>query len=138
MASFGERSRANLEECHEDLQLIFNTVIQIWDCSIIEGYRGKEEQNRYFSEGKSKIKFPDGKHNQRPSMAVDAPPYPIDWNDVTGFIRYAHFVLGVAAGLYAAGKISHKLRWGGDWDRDFDLEDQRFNDYPHFELCEGS
>ena len=38
------------------------------------------------------------------------------------------FVIGLAAG------IDVNLRWGGDWDRDFDLKDQRFNDYPHFEL----
>ena len=28
----------------------------------------------------------------------------------------------------------NNMRWGGDWDKDFDLDDQTFNDLCHFEL----
>jgi hypothetical protein len=27
-----------------------------------------------------------------------------------------------------------ELRWGGDWDQDFEVKDNRFDDFPHFEL----
>ena len=67
-------------------------------------------------------------------MAVDAVPYPIDWNDTNRMRFFAGFVMGVAARLYHEGLITHKVRWGGDWDRDTDVKDNRFQDLPHFEL----
>ena len=70
------------------------------------------------------------KHNQEPSLAVDVAPWPIDWNDSHRFYHFAGFVLGIAAAL------NIRLRWGGDWDSDFDLRDQTFFDLPHFELEE--
>ena len=36
--------------------------------------------------------------------------------------------------LYDQGVITHKLRWGGDWDKDGSTTDQNLNDLPHFEL----
>jgi len=44
MPAFGERSRNNLKTCHEDLQKLFNEVIKHFDCSVICGHRGQEEQ----------------------------------------------------------------------------------------------
>ena len=67
-------------------------------------------------------------HNSDPSRAVDVAPYPIDWNDTERFGRFAGFVLGMAAAM------GIPLRWGGDWDRDNDTHDQKFNDLVHFEL----
>ena len=26
------------------------------------------------------------------------------------------------------------LRWGGDWDQDFEVQDNKFDDFPHFEI----
>lgn len=128
--AYGPKSKERLVQCHPALQRVFNEVIRHMDASITEGFRDEETQNRYFDEKKSKLRWPEGKHNRKPSHAVDAIPYPVDWEDIPRFIRFAYFVIGVAAGM------GIKLRWGGDWDRDFDLEDQRFNDYPHFELVE--
>jgi len=65
-----------------------------------------------------------------PSLAVDAAPYPIDWNDRDRWMRFSGFVLGVARAYGVT------LRWGGDWDRDWDVADNRFNDWPHFEIVE--
>jgi len=67
-------------------------------------------------------------------MAVDAVPYPIDWEDTKRMIFFAGFVICTAKRLKKEGKISHDIRWGGDWDRDTELKDNRFQDYPHFEL----
>jgi peptidoglycan L-alanyl-D-glutamate endopeptidase CwlK len=36
--------------------------------------------------------------------------------------------------LLVEGKISHAIRWGGDWDSDDIFDDQNFDDLPHFEL----
>ena len=88
----------------------------------------KERQNKFFREGKSKVKFPNGRHNASPSNAVDITPYPVDWDDRERQTLFAGFVLGIAQGM------GIKLRWGGDWDMDFEVQDNRFDDFPHFEL----
>ena len=128
MPRFGRRSRKNLETCNEDLQELFNEVIKYFDCTVIQGHRGKEEQNKYFDEGKSKVKYPNGRHNANPSNAVDVVPYPIDWKDTDRMYYFAGFVKGVAASM------GIPIRWGGDWDNDTEVKDTNFKDLPHFEL----
>ena len=63
MPSFGKTSKKRLEECDPRLQQLFNEVVKEYDCSILQGHRSEEEQNRYFDEGKSKVRFPNSKHN---------------------------------------------------------------------------
>ena len=128
MPNFGTRSQNNLSEAHPDLQKVFNEVIKHFDCAVIEGHRGQEEQDKAFHSGKSKLKFPESKHNQSPSLAVDVVPWPVDWNDEKRFYYFAGFVKGIAA------ELGIELRWGGDWDSDTEVDDQTFNDLPHFEL----
>lgn len=128
MPSFSKRSRDKLETCDIQLQLIFNEVIQHWDCTILEGTRTKETQDEYFRTGRSKVQYPNSKHNSNPSLAVDVAPYPIDWNDLERFRAFGGFVLGVAA------MMDVKLRWGGDFNMNRDFKDQSFVDMPHFEL----
>jgi len=118
----------NLSDSDPDLQRIFFEVIKHYDNSIITGYRDEEAQNEAFHTGRSKVQFPDSKHNSIPSNAVDAAPYPIDWKDKDRFYHFAGFVLGVAKIL------GIEIRWGGDWDGDTDLHDQTFYDLVHFEL----
>tara|TARA_R100000808_G_scaffold8593_2_gene24306 strand:+ start:1305 stop:1694 length:390 start_codon:yes stop_codon:yes gene_type:complete len=128
MPKFGKRSMSKLETCHEDLQQIFYQVIKHFDCTVTEGHRGEEEQNKYFEEGKSKVKFPKGRHNSYPSRAIDVAPYPIDYNDLDRFYYFAGFVKGVAA------MLDIPIRWGGDWNDDTQVKDTGFKDLPHFEL----
>lgn len=64
MPKFGTRSRSNLETCHENLQKLFNEVIKHYDCSVICGHRGQQEQDQAFHDGRSKLKFPQSKHNK--------------------------------------------------------------------------
>lgn len=134
MAKFGKRSQANLSESHKDLQTIFNEVIKYFDCSVIEGHRGEYEQNEAFKNKKSKLKYPKSKHNKIPAMAVDAVPYPIDWKDTNRMRYFAGFVVGIANLLKDRGIIDHALRWGGDWNRNTQLKDNKFQDLPHYEL----
>jgi len=42
--------------------------------------------------------------------------------------------MGTAARLKAEGRMTHDLRWGGDWDRDTQVDDNNFDDLVHFEL----
>ena len=131
---YGKESQRKLETCHDDIQMIMNEAIKILDISILEGHRPKDVQNDLFSKGLTKVKYPDGKHNTTPSMAVDAVPYPVDWKDYSRFYWMAGICVGIAHELYEEGHIGHKLRYGGDWDRDGDIRDQKFNDLPHLEL----
>ena len=128
MPRFGRKSKERLASCDPQLQKVFNEVIKYVDCSVLEGHRGKERQNRFYDENKSKVRYPDGRHNANPSLAVDVTPYPVDWEDRERQTLFAGFVLGIALGLGV------RLRWGGDWDMDFDVQDNKFDDFPHFEL----
>tara|TARA_R100001230_G_C5596649_1_gene111538 strand:+ start:123 stop:515 length:393 start_codon:yes stop_codon:yes gene_type:complete len=130
MPYFGTRSKQRLATCDERLQKVFNEVIKYVDCSVLEGHRGQERQDKLYEEGKTKLKFPNGRHNMDPSNAVDVTPYPVDWDDRERQTLFAGFVLGIARSMGV------RLRWGGDWDMDFQVLDNRFDDFPHFEIRE--
>ena len=84
MPRFSAKSRSKLNTCDERLVELFNEVVKGFDCTIIEGHRGKEKQDAAFNRGNSKVKFPNGKHNKSPNVAVDVAPYPVDWEDIKG------------------------------------------------------
>lgn len=128
MPKYSQKSLENLGTCHIQLQELFNYVIQYWDCTILEGHRGEEAQNKAFAEKKSMLPWPKGKHNAIPSLAVDATPYPVNFNDREKLMRFAGFVDGIAIGL------GIKIRWGGDWNGDHNNKDNQFDDLVHFEL----
>lgn len=131
MPHFSVRSIARLSTCDQRLFDLFSEVVKQRDCTVLEGFRSKEVQDKYFAEGKSKLKWPNGKHNTQPlSQAVDVAPYiykAISWS-TNDCIEFAQFVLATAE------KMGIELRWGGDWDGDGDRSDQTFNDLVHFEL----
>lgn len=130
MPSFFKRSRGRLQTCDPRLVDIFERVVMDFDCTVLCGHRSKLVQDEAFRQGKSKLKWPNSKHNSKPSMAVDVAPYPIDWTDTKRFYYFAGFVMGVAA------ECGYKLRWGGDWDGDTQVNDQTFMDLVHFEIVE--
>ncbi|MEM6683710.1 MAG: M15 family peptidase [Pseudomonadota bacterium] len=127
---YSKASLARLNTCAQPLQSLFREVIKVTDCTILEGHRNQECQDAAFAEGRSKLKWPNGKHNTYPSHAIDAAPWPIDWEDRDRFHLFGGLVLGVAHGLAVP------LRWGGDWDGDFQTSDNSFDDLVHFELKE--
>ena len=131
MYSFGSTSQERLEQLDIRLQDILKEAIKFYDFSIITGYRNKEEQEKMFNQGKSKLRYPNSNHNQNPSKAVDIAPYPIDWNDTNRFVYLAAII------QYIAFSKGVKIRWGGNWDMDNDIiKDQTFNDLLHFEIVE--
>lgn len=120
MPEFSKTSKARLMTCHQDLIRLFMEVIKKTNCTILCGYRGRDEQNKAFEEGKSKLKFPRSYHNRKPALAVDVAPYPIDWKDTKRFEELAKVVKQTAKDL----KIN--IEWGGDW--------LAFKDMPHYQL----
>lgn len=128
MPKFSQRSLQRLKTCHPDLQKLFEEVIKTYDCTIQEGHRSNERQEQLFDEDKTKLRAGQSKHNKTPSIAVDVAPYPTDWQDHKAFIFFAGYVFATA------DKLGISIRWGGNWDGDSEFNDQKFNDYPHFEL----
>lgn len=126
MPKFSARSLKNLEQCHPLLQLLMYEAIKVTDFSVICGFRGEKEQNEAYDRGNSKLKWPQSKHNQTPSLAVDIVPYPIDWNDERRFRTLGTVVKEIWAQLPEEKKEGWSLSWGGDW--------KTFKDFPHFEL----
>ena len=130
MPTFSARSEARLQECDPRLQLVFYTVVEHFDCTVLTGHRSKEVQAEKFRTGQSRVQWPHSRHNSKPSMAVDCAPYPIDWSDTARFYYFAGYVMATAKSLGV------ELRFGGDWDRDTEVLDQTFMDLVHFEVLQ--
>jgi hypothetical protein len=135
MPQFSMRSESTLSTCHEDLQRLFREVVKCRDCQVLYegGHRNKDVQDRLVSEGKSQTPYPSSKHNHYPSHAVDVAPYHktmphVDWNDEYAFYYFAGYVQRVA------DELGIRIRFGGDWDQDYEADDQSFFDLVHFEL----
>ena len=143
MPAFSKKSLERLHTCNIDLVTIFNEVIKVFDCTVSEGYRGEKAQNEAFDKGFSKVRYPNGNHNTNPSNAVDVYPYPVNLHPdsqkekelyIQRMCYFAGWVMGIADNLYKQKRVSHRLKWGSDWDGDNELSDHSFRDYPHFEL----
>lgn len=127
MPEFSQKSLNKLNTCHPDLQKLFLEVIQTTDCTIVEGYRTKYEQDKAFFNGNSQVKYPNGNHNEFPSRAVDVWPFPvpkksdgsIDDNSPV-WDNFARKVFEVAESL------GIDVIWGGNW--------ETLVDKPHWEL----
>jgi peptidoglycan L-alanyl-D-glutamate endopeptidase CwlK len=122
--SLGKTSLAKLAQCDIKLQQLIQDVAArvdsgechgVEDITVLCGYRGKEEQNKAFRDGASKLLFPHSKHNRTPALAVDIAPFPIDWKDRQAFERLRAFVLERASQLGIRIRV---ISW----------------DLPHFEL----
>ena len=128
MYIFGKSSTEKLLTCRNELQVVAHEAIKLVDFSIIHGYRTQEQQDLIYAQGLSKAKYPNSKHNTNPSDAFDFMPYPVDWKDTKQFSYIAGIIVGI--GL-AKGII---LRWGGDWNQNGKINDERFLDFGHIEF----
>lgn len=151
MGSFSASSLAKLETCHPDLQRLFHRVVIGFDCTVLEGKRDIEQQRINVAKGVSKTMA--SKHVfpvEGPALAADVAPYPLKWPDgglrkmalagdatamgeylkqVALWYAFGGYVMGIAAGM------GIPIRWGADWDGDWVIIDQTFDDLPHFELA---
>jgi len=128
MPKFGTSSKLRLTTCHPDIRAIMNAVIKRIDFSIISGHRNEEQQTAAHAAGMSQVEWPDSTHNTDPSEGIDVAPFPIAWDDRERFTLLAGMI------IMAAYDMGIELRWGGDWDRDTEVKDNRFDDLGHFEL----
>lgn len=128
MPSFSKTSLARLNTCHEDIIKVCTELIKQYDFSVLCGHRSKEEQDKAFEQGNSKVRFPNSKHNSTPAKAIDISPYPIKWDNLERFKEMWIRFDTIAKVLKNEGKISSIFVWGGDW--------TSLKDYPHIEIKE--
>lgn len=134
MPKFSKRSLAQLATCNESLQRVCMEAIKEMDFTCLEGHRDQAAQNKAYDSGHSKLRWPDGKHNDRPSRAIDIVPYPAPYANIKDNIFLMGYVLGIADAMYHRGEIEHKCRVGCDWDRDGKVSDESFLDASHLEI----
>jgi peptidoglycan L-alanyl-D-glutamate endopeptidase CwlK len=147
MPNFGAKSKSKLETAHSQLQRLFNEVIKHYDCTVVYGHRTPKEQFDLYKQGRElqkdgswkkvgqTVTDKDGlinisKHNHSPSKAVDVAPYingEVSW-DEKECLYFAGIVKGTAL------QMGINIRWGGDWDGDNQVRDNKFNDLVHFEV----
>lgn len=150
--SYSKRSLDNLSTCEYDLRIIMMAAIKesSVDFGISEGVRTVEKQLEYFLSNPPKTSLDPRDPEQRKkakhlpnekglSEAVDIYAYVPGRPDLSYDIAHLSYIAGVvdsaAKRLYNEGKVSHLVKWGGNWDMDgCIISDQRFNDLPHFEL----
>ena len=131
--SFGKNSEKILANARQYLQRVARLALSwgIMDFSVVETHRNKATQNGYFARGKSRVQWPDGKHNSLPSDAFDLVPF----INGKGSYNKAHCLVLAGLMLAAAAVLGVRLRWGGNWDMDGEpITDQDFQDLVHYEV----
>lgn len=131
--------------------MLFNEVVRHRDCTILCGVRSKAEQDRLYNLKRSKLMWPNSKHNVRNpddlAMAVDVAPYFADQDPSIIWPTAANTKLVYAkeCGIYynfagyiqaVADRMGVKLKFGGDWNGNHRYTDQSFDDLVHWELVE--
>ena len=134
---FSAISEYNLATTAPLLQKLLKEAIRVapkhLDFAVTCGHRDERAQNEAYAKGTSTKRWPNSKHNQMPSLAVDIrPALPFeakDWQDKIRFGRIIGFIECVAA------ELGIKIRCGLDWDMDGRSIDETFPDLPHIELA---
>ena len=153
MYKFSKTSLDRLSSCHPDLQLICNEGIEFIDFSVVQGHRNKEQQDRLYPRF-TKVKYPNSKHNSKPSRAVDVCPFIQPFGVITGHPQNIENIMIVSkrskrevedfiVKAYARlmGQLERiaydndiKVRLGMDWSMNYNMLDQTFHDLGHIEL----
>lgn len=150
MPKFGTKSTNKLLTTEKDIQTIMNEVIKIYDITVLYGERTPEKQFELYKKGRKLINnkwiidnkeevvthcdgtIKKSNHNYTPSRAIDIVRWPIDFKDINACFQIAGIVYGISEQLYNQGKITHKIKWGGDWGKLG--KKPSWPDYLHFEL----
>lgn len=149
MPRFSSTSTRRLETVDPDLSRLFAEVVKRRDCTILCGVRSKTEQDLAVSSGRSKMTWPNSKHNvlnpDDLARAVDVAPYFANQNHsiVWPTAAKTKIVYAKECGLYynfagyvqaVADRMGIRVRWGGDWNGNHRYTDQSFDDLIHWEL----
>jgi peptidoglycan L-alanyl-D-glutamate endopeptidase CwlK len=111
--------RSNIKERLASIETILNRELP----DIKEQLKLANGRTRSLENWRKYSKHMEGK-------AVDLAPYPIDWEDRERF----HYMGGMIRGI--GHQLGLKIRWGGDWDSDGEIKDNRFDDLVHVEIRE--
>lgn len=154
MPKFSSRSLRKLLTLDHHLVVLMDEVIKDLDIIILYGLRTQQEQfhlfkkGRYFYNGAWIINDKDkvvtscdgykklSKHNPNEELlsnAVDVAPY-IVGNGISFDAKQCYYMGGFINCKIKDMNLNHRIRWGGDWDSDMDVNDQNFNDLLHFEI----
>ena len=145
---YSESSKSKLITVHPALQIVCLSVLMDgYDNKVTDGERGEYEQNKAYAEGTSTVHYPNSKHNRKPHKdfvyAVDVVPYPVIWPDKKN--RPETFAKDLARFYMFAGYVRCKAKdlgvpivQGADWNGNFDINDQKFDDLPHIEIDESA
>ena len=120
-----KNSLTKLKTCHPDIIKLAHEVNKIFPIQCICGHRNEVDQDKAYQNGYSRLKFPNSKHNKKPSLAGDFVPDPdlnpatLDWGDIKSF------ELMCLAFEQKADELGIKIRLG----RDF-----KFKDFPHIQM----
>lgn len=163
MPRWGRSSNKVIDTCDPRLRYILDEHIKTVDSSAVWGYRGEDDQNEMFRTNVSKVKYPNSKHNVKPSLAIDIVPYHPRLGKLWGgsaqlrdivkefnvkgshdkatakALAWVWQMYSVQHGsmMACAEQIGQPLRGGMDWNRDGTvLIDQKFDDGAHFEIYE--
>jgi len=151
MPKFSKKSTSQLATCDRDIQTIFQEVVKVRDCTIVEGHRTAERQAEHWAKGRKLrpgsdrkqrsswkkvgpvVTFKDGyekksRHQTYPSVAVDVVPYPEMWGSEEAFAELRGVVKAVQYRLLQEGKISKTIANGNDLWKGFDK--------PHWEYAD--
>ena len=109
MPMFDQASFSKLSTCHPDLQAIFFEVIKHFDCSI------------------SDTSLPC---DTNPCVKILVKPNSQIWLHRNIYYYFAGLVAGIAYKLRDEGKITHGIKWDGD----FDEKRESAFDVTHYEL----
>ena len=159
MFKLGKSSKERYDTLHKDLRAVIDKALMYSsiDFSIIEGYRPVEKQMEYYKRGREEIDgkwvivdkskvityvdgyFVKGKHNYDPSRAFDFCVYIPGKRhmnyDKSHMVALGHMFITLGKQLFDEGKITHKVRWGADFNRNGEIcEKDTFCDMPHIQL----
>lgn len=133
---FGNSSLERLKTCNQEIVEIMLEAIKTSPIDFgipkFGGRRTAEEQKRLFEDGASTKDGINKLSKHQSGDAVDVIAYVPSIGGYTYDVRYYYMIAGHV--LATANRLGYKVKWGGDWDSDRDLDDQRFDDLVHFEL----
>ena len=142
---YGQGSLAARKGVHPNLLKVFDKVLEHYDHCVTCGVRSRAAQEKLFREGKSKLSgdSPNARHvlqeGQQFGLALDVAPFPVLYpeNGKTPQERqklWARFYFFAGFVFATAKEMGIELRFGGDWNGDWDFRDNTFDDLVHWEL----
>lgn len=110
-----------LAVAHKDLQIWFRNLVKpkFTQAHISCSFRNKEDQEDAFLDGKTKLHWPNSKHNKTPAEALDL--FQLDYNGMACW-PWAFF-RDIAK---ASDETRAQIEWGGVW--------TKLGDANHYEI----